>query len=62
MPRKARFYLPNIPVHVVQRGNCRQVVFKKLDVLNYQCKGCDNAILTMSDSDLASSFFIIFAR
>jgi len=27
MPRKPRFYLPNIPAHVVQRGNCRQAVF-----------------------------------
>jgi putative transposase len=27
MPRKPRFYLPEIPAHVVQRGNCRQGVF-----------------------------------
>lgn len=27
MPRKPRFYLPGIPAHVVQRGNCRQAVF-----------------------------------
>lgn len=27
MPRKPRFYLPQIPAHVVQRGNCRQAVF-----------------------------------
>jgi len=27
MPRKPRFFLPNIPVHVVIRGNARQVVF-----------------------------------
>jgi putative transposase len=27
MPRKPRFYLPGIPVHVVQRGNDRQAVF-----------------------------------
>ncbi|HKV97281.1 MAG TPA: transposase [Gammaproteobacteria bacterium] len=27
MPRKPRFYLPGIPVHVVQRGNDRQPVF-----------------------------------
>lgn len=27
MPRKPRFYLPDIPVHVVQRGNARQAVF-----------------------------------
>lgn len=27
MPRKPRFYLPDIPVHVVQRGNCRRAVF-----------------------------------
>lgn len=27
MPRKPRFYLPGVPVHVVQRGNSRQAVF-----------------------------------
>jgi putative transposase len=27
MPRKTRFFLPEVPVHVVQRGNNRQPVF-----------------------------------
>lgn len=27
MPRKPRFYLPGVPVHIVQRGNDRQPVF-----------------------------------
>lgn len=27
MPRKTRFFLPGVPVHVVQRGNNRQAVF-----------------------------------
>jgi len=27
MPRKPRYFLPNIPVHVVIRGNARRVVF-----------------------------------
>jgi len=27
MPRKPRFYLPDIPAHIVQRGNSRQAVF-----------------------------------
>jgi len=27
MPRKPRFYMPGVPAHIVQRGNCRQVVF-----------------------------------
>ena len=27
MPRKGRFFLPDLPVHVVQRGNNRQAVF-----------------------------------
>ncbi len=27
MPRKPRFYLPDMPAHIVQRGNCRQAVF-----------------------------------
>jgi putative transposase len=27
MPRKARMYLPDIPVHIVQRGNNKQACF-----------------------------------
>jgi REP element-mobilizing transposase RayT len=27
MPRKPRFFLPGVPVHVVQRGNNRQAIF-----------------------------------
>ena len=27
MPRKPRFYLPRVPVHVVQRGHSRDPVF-----------------------------------
>jgi putative transposase len=27
MPRKPRFYLPDFPAHIVQRGNSRQAVF-----------------------------------
>ncbi|ESQ12676.1 MAG: transposase [Thiohalocapsa sp. PB-PSB1] len=27
MPRKPRFFVPGVPVHVVQRGNNRQAVF-----------------------------------
>lgn len=27
MPRKPRFYVPGMPVHVVQRGNNRQAIF-----------------------------------
>lgn len=27
MPRKPRFFLPGVPVHVIQRGNNRQAVF-----------------------------------
>jgi len=27
LPGKPRYYLPGIPAHVVQRGNCRQAVF-----------------------------------
>lgn len=27
MPRKPRFYLPEVPVHVVQRGHSRQAIF-----------------------------------
>jgi putative transposase len=37
MPRKPRFYLPGIPAHVVQRGNCRQAVFfEDSDYLAYR--------------------------
>lgn len=36
MPRKPRFYLPGIPVHVIQRGNNRQPVFRSdNDYLSY---------------------------
>ena len=27
MPRRARMYLPGLPVHVVQRGNCCEACF-----------------------------------
>jgi putative transposase len=27
MPRKPRFYVPGVPAHIIQRGNCRQAVF-----------------------------------
>ncbi|VAW48711.1 Transposase and inactivated derivatives, partial [hydrothermal vent metagenome] len=27
MPRKPRFFLPNVPVHIVQRGRSRNPVF-----------------------------------
>ena len=43
MPRKPRFYLPGIPVHVVQRGNDRQAVFFADDdyaaYLTWLCEG-----------------------
>jgi putative transposase len=31
MPRKPRFYLPGIPVHIVQRGHSREPVFFEND-------------------------------
>lgn len=34
MPRKPRFYLPNIPVHIVQRGHSRKPVF--FETADYQ--------------------------
>ena len=34
MPRKPRFYLPGVPVNVVQRGNNRQAIF--FDGSDYQ--------------------------
>ena len=34
MPRKPRFYMPNVPVHVVQRGNSRRAIF--LDDSDYE--------------------------
>ena len=34
MPRKARFYMPDVPAHVIQRGNNRQAVFYEDE--NYQ--------------------------
>lgn len=35
MPRKPRFYLPDVPVHVVQRGHNREAVFFEAE--DYQC-------------------------
>jgi len=36
MPRKPRFYLPDIPVHIVQRGHCRQpIFFDRQDYVTY---------------------------
>ena len=31
MSRKPRYYLPGVPAHVIQRGNCRQPVFFEAD-------------------------------
>jgi len=31
MPRKPRFFLPDVPVHIVVRGNNRKVVFAEAD-------------------------------
>ena len=31
MPRKPRFFLPNVPVHMIVRGNNRQAVFAEAD-------------------------------
>ena len=31
MPRKPRFFLPDVPVHIVIRGNSRKVVFAEAD-------------------------------
>jgi putative transposase len=27
MPRKPRFIIPHVPVHIVQRGHCRNPIF-----------------------------------
>ncbi|MGK0375920.1 MAG: hypothetical protein ACJA2E_002406 [Arenicella sp.] len=27
MPRKPMFYLPGVPIHIVQRDHCREPVF-----------------------------------
>jgi putative transposase len=34
MPRKPRFFVPGLPVHVVQRGNNRQAIF--FEEIDYQ--------------------------
>lgn len=45
MPRKPRFFLPNVPVHMVIRGNSRQSVFAEdeeyLAYLQWMKEGCD---------------------
>ena len=36
MPRKPRFYLPGVPVHLVQRGHCRDpIFFDRQDYVTY---------------------------
>ena len=36
MPRKPRFYLPSVPVHLVQRGHCRDpIFFDRQDYVTY---------------------------
>ena len=36
MPRKPRFYLSGVPVHIVQRGHCREpVFFDRQDYVTY---------------------------
>lgn len=38
MPRKPRFFVPNVPMHVVQRGHNREpVFFEEADYLEYLC-------------------------
>ncbi|WP_415893819.1 hypothetical protein ACMXYN_05310 [Neptuniibacter sp. PT8_73] len=40
MPRKPRFYLPGIPVHLVQRGHSREpVFFEAEDYATYEPQG-----------------------
>ncbi len=39
MPRKTRMYLPDIPVHVVQRGNNRDACFFCEDAKAKELKG-----------------------
>ena len=34
MPRKPRFFLPNVPVHIIIRGNSRKAIFA--EVSDYQ--------------------------
>ena len=36
MPRKPRFFLPNIPVHMIIHGNNRQAVFSEEDYVAYR--------------------------
>jgi REP element-mobilizing transposase RayT len=39
MPRKPRFVIPGVPVHVVQRGRSREPVFyDDADYLVYLCR------------------------
>ena len=39
MPRKPRFFLPDIPVHIVQRGHSREPVFFENDVFRITSAG-----------------------
>ena len=43
MPRKPRFFLPDVPVHAIQRGNNRQAIFFKDDDYAEYLKCLENA-------------------
>ena len=46
MPRKTRFFLPGVPVHVIQRGNNRQPVFFGPDDYRFYLDRLGEASLT----------------
>ncbi len=48
MPRKPQFFLPNVPVHIIIRGNSRKAIFAEvsdyqmyLALLNEGCEACE---------------------
>lgn len=42
MPRRARIALPNIPVHLIQRGNNRQACFFLTRIITFIWSGSRN--------------------
>ena len=40
MPHRARLTLPNMPMDIIQRGNCRQACFSLMMTVIFIRRGC----------------------
>lgn len=57
MPRKPRMYLPEVPAHVVQRGNNRAAYFFTDDDYGFYLNACDVPPLSSKHFDLESGSY-----